>query len=122
MAALQFSGLPIPLYLCALDDNATFSLFWPPDDGLQFQYHWARVGPPRDAPILDALIAALSMVLSTEPARVPAQEGEWFRDCRPVISDAGGAAGRPRSRRPAPHRPQEAAQRPFSWSRTTGDW
>jgi predicted acylesterase/phospholipase RssA len=83
---LLLSELGVPLYLCSGDRDGTFTLFGPPDDDLQFQYHFVHVGPPRDAPILDALIAALSTLLSTEPASV---NGEWFRDCRPAIVDAG---------------------------------
>jgi hypothetical protein len=83
---LLLSGLGVPLYLCSGDRDGTFTLFGPPDDDLQFQYHFVHIGPPRDAPILDALMAALSTLLSTEPAPV---NGEWFRDCRPAIVDAG---------------------------------
>jgi hypothetical protein len=105
------SELGVPLYLCCGDRDGTFTLFGLPDDGLQFQYHFVHVGPPRDAPILDALIAALSTSLSTEPALV---NGEWFRDCRPAIVDAGAIVAdleasdpRPivRSRPHAPLRP-----------------
>jgi len=81
----RLSDLPVALYLCAADRDATFTLFGRPDDALQFEYGWVRVGPPRDAPIVDALIAALSTLLSTEPAIV---NGEWYRDCRPAIVDA----------------------------------
>ncbi len=88
------SDLSVPLYLCALDQDGILNLFGPPDDGLQFQYQFVRVGPPRDAPIVDAMLAALSTMLSTEPAWVPkgssaSSEGGWFRDCRPAIADAG---------------------------------
>lgn len=83
---LKLSHLAVPLYLCAIDQDATFTLFGLPGELLQFQYHAVQVGPPRDAPILDALIAALSTMLSTEPARV---NDEWYRDCRPAIVDAG---------------------------------
>jgi predicted acylesterase/phospholipase RssA len=88
---VDLSDLGVPLYLCAIDWDGVFTLFGPHDDELQFQYHWVHVGPPRDAPIPDATIAALSTMLSTEPARVKtlAGPGEWFRDCRPAIVDAG---------------------------------
>ena len=82
---LQLSALPISLYLCAADRDGTFTLFGPPDSELQFQYTWIKVGPPRDALILDALIAAVSTSLSTEPARV---NNALYRDCRPAINDA----------------------------------
>jgi hypothetical protein len=64
---LALSELPLRLYLCAADRDATFTLFGAPDDALQFEYGFVRVGPPRDAPMLDALIAALSTSLSTGP-------------------------------------------------------
>ncbi len=84
-ANLRLGDLPISLYLCAADRDATFTLFGPADEALQFEYGWVQVGPPRDAPIVDALIAAVSTSLSTEPALV---QGEWFRDCRPAVADA----------------------------------
>ena len=85
-ANLKLSQLAIPTYLCAVDRNGTFTPFGPPDTQMQFQYHEVHIGPPQDAPILDALIAALSTLLSTEPARV---NGQWYRDCRPAVVDAG---------------------------------
>ena len=107
----MLSDLGIPLYLCALDWDAVFALFGPADEALQFQYHWAHVGPPRDAPIVDALIAALSTMLSTAPVRIGSGEKDWFRDCRPAIVDAGAivhdleaAVPRPILRR-RPHAP-----------------
>jgi len=88
----RLSELGVPLYLCAMDWDGVLTLFGPPDDALQFRYQFVRVGPPRDAPLVEALIAALSTMLSTEPALVKTdarQPGEWFRDCRPAIVDAG---------------------------------
>jgi predicted acylesterase/phospholipase RssA len=99
------SDLGVPLYLCALDHDGTLTLFGPLAEQLQCPYHHVRVGPPRDAPILDAAIAALSTMLSTVPTWVPglasvaaetasqdasrSSEGGWFRDARPAIADAG---------------------------------
>ena len=83
------SELGVPLYLCAMDWDATLTLFGQPDAALQFQYSWVRVGPPRDAPALDAALAALSTMLSTEPVRIGDAETDWFRDCRPAVVDAG---------------------------------
>ena len=85
-AAMRLSQIGLPLYLAALDQDATFTLFGPPDEGLQFVYPWVRVGPPADAPVVDAAVAALSTMLSTEPGAV---NGAWYRDCRPAIADAG---------------------------------
>lgn len=83
---IKLSWLSIPLYLCTADRDGTFSLFGPPDPGLTFQYHAVQLGPPQDAPILDALIASLSTLLTYEPIYVA---GQWHRDCRPAIVDAG---------------------------------
>jgi hypothetical protein len=85
------SDLGISLFLCAIDRDGTFTLLGPEEDGLQFQYHAVRVGPPRDAPITEALAAALSTLLSTEPVWVRARDGsgQWLRDARPAIVDAG---------------------------------
>jgi predicted acylesterase/phospholipase RssA len=89
---LALSALPVPLYLCAMDWDGVFTPLGPPDERLQFPYHHVHVGPPEDAPILDALIAALSTMLSTEPTLIHTEghpEGQWLRDCRPAIVDAG---------------------------------
>ena len=82
----DLSELSVPLYLCAMDRDGVFTLFGPPNESLHFQYQHVRVGPPQDAPILDALEAALSTLLSTSPVMVG---GAWFRDCRPTYADGG---------------------------------
>jgi predicted acylesterase/phospholipase RssA len=82
--SILLSKLPIPLYLCAADRDGSLTLFGPPDAQLTFQYGFVRIGPPDDAPLLDALIAALSTAISTEPAQV---NGDWYRDVRPAIPD-----------------------------------
>ncbi len=85
------SDLGVPLYLCAIDRDGTFTLLGSQDDRLQFQYHAVRVGPPRDAPIVEALTACLSTLLSTEPVWVRDRQGggQWLRDARPAVVDAG---------------------------------
>jgi hypothetical protein len=100
------SDLGVPLYLCAIDRDGTFTLLGPADESLQFQYHAVRVGPPRDAPIVEALLAALSTVLSTEPAWVRARDGsgQWLRDARPAIVDAGAIVADLESADPRPIR------------------
>jgi hypothetical protein len=82
----NLSEFSVPLYLCAMDRDGVFTLFGPPNDSLQFQYQQVRVGPPQDAPVLDALEAALSSLLSTSPVMV---RGAWFRDCYPAYTDGG---------------------------------
>jgi predicted acylesterase/phospholipase RssA len=83
---ILISTLPVRLYICAMDQDGTFTLFGKPDASLQFDYGFVHVGPPQDAPILDALMAALSTLLSTSPAQV---NSAWYRDCRPAFADAG---------------------------------
>lgn len=82
----RFSELGLPLYLGTIDRDAIFTLWGLPDDGLQCNYQFVHLGPPRDAPIVDALICAVSTLLSTSPSAV---EGRWVYDCRPAIVDAG---------------------------------
>ena len=64
------SALPVLLYICAIDKDGTFTLFGQPEDSLQCDYQFVHLGPPQDAPILDALIAALSTLFSTSPTLV----------------------------------------------------
>jgi hypothetical protein len=93
------SDLPIPLYLCAMDHDAIFTSFGPLDDSLRFDYQFVQVGPPQDAPLLDALTAALSTMLSTTPVLV---NGRWYRDCRPAIVDGGALVADLEARDPRP--------------------
>src|SRR4030067_2650248 len=112
-SSLGLSELPCRLSLCAAARYAPFTLFGPTDEALQFEYGWTRVGPPRDAPAVDALIASLSTCLSTEPALV---QGEWFRDCRPAVADARAIIAELEAASPrailgrVPHTPQPAWQ------------
>jgi hypothetical protein len=82
----RLSELGVPLYLCATDHDAVFRMFGPPDDSLQSDYSYVHIAPPADAILLDALIAGLSTLLSTESNMV---NGAWRFDCRPAIVDAG---------------------------------
>jgi hypothetical protein len=98
-AAMRLSQIGHPLYLAALDQDATFTLFGPPDEGLQFVYPWVRLGPPADAPVADAAVAALSTMLSTEPGAV---NGAWYRDCHrrspapaPSLTDRASSPAHP---------------------------
>jgi hypothetical protein len=93
------SELPVPLYLAALDWDATFTLFGPPDSRLQSPYHFGSIGPPQDAPVVDALVASLSTILSTSPATV---NGAWYRDARPAVVDAGAIVADLESADPRP--------------------
>ena len=83
---LLISDLGIPLYICTIDRDAIFTMFGPPDGSLQCDYQFTHVGPPQDAPLVDAVIAAVSTLLSTSPSTV---NGQYVYDCRPPIVDAG---------------------------------
>jgi predicted acylesterase/phospholipase RssA len=84
--ACRFSELAIPLYLNTIDRDAFFTMWGLPDESLQCDYQFIHIGPPHDAPIADALIAAVSTLLSTSPSTV---ESKWVYDCRPSVVDAG---------------------------------
>jgi len=83
---LLISDLGIPLYICTINRDAIFTMFGSPDDSLQCDYQFTHVGPPQDAPLVDAVIAAVSTLLSTSPSTVI---GQYVYDCRPPIVDAG---------------------------------
>lgn len=80
---LTFSDLDTPVYLCVGDKDAYPVFLGPPDDTLQADYHNCRTRI-EDAPVLDALIAALSTLLSTDAHRV---NGHYYKDGRPVFTD-----------------------------------
>ncbi len=80
------SDLGLPLYLCSLDNSAIFRMYGQADDSLQYDHGFVHIDPPQDAPLLDALIAGLSTLLSTDTNPV---NGQWRFDCRPAITDAG---------------------------------
>lgn len=82
----KVSDLGLPLYLCSLDSSAVFRMYGRPDDSLQCAHGFIHIDPPQDAPLLDALIAGLSTLLSTDSVPV---NGAWRFDCRPAIVDAG---------------------------------
>ena len=83
---LNISDLGIPLYICTMDRDALLTMFGAPDDSLQCDYQFQHIGPPQDAPLADALVAAVSTLLSTSPSTV---NGRYVYDCRPPIVDAG---------------------------------
>lgn len=80
------SSLGLPVYLCSMDNGAIFHMYGPPDESLQCDHGFVHLGPPQDAPLVDALIAGLSTLLSTESTPV---NGAWRFDCRPAIVDTG---------------------------------
>jgi hypothetical protein len=82
----RISELAVPLYLCAMPMDNRLVFFGKPDISMQMRYLFADLGPPVDAGIVDAVIAALSTSLSTLPFEI---NGRWFYDCRPAVADAG---------------------------------
>jgi hypothetical protein len=112
----RLSELGVPLYLCGVDHDAVFCMYGPPDDSLQCDYPFVHIPPPRDAPLLDALIAGLSTILSTDSHAV---KGAWRYDCRPSIVDAGAIVADLEADDPRPilrARPQAAVRRwPVNW-------
>lgn len=112
----RLSELGVPLYLCAVDRDAIFCMYGPPDDSLQCDYPFIHIPPPQDAPLLDALIAGLSTRLSTDAHAV---NGAWRYDCRPSIVDAGAIVADLEAADPRPilrARPHAAIRRwPLNW-------
>jgi len=96
---LKVSDLGVPLYICTMDRDAIFTMFGPPDDTLQCPYQFMHMGPPQDAPLVDAIIAAVSTLLSTSPSTV---NGKYVYDCRPPIVDAGAIVADLEARDPRP--------------------
>ncbi|MBN1690388.1 MAG: hypothetical protein JW901_05150, partial [Dehalococcoidia bacterium] len=66
----RISEIDVPLYICTMNRDAIFTLFGSPDDSLQCDYQFVHLGPPQDAFLIDAVIAALSTLLSTSPSQV----------------------------------------------------
>jgi len=95
----HISELGVPLYLCSIDHDSIFRMYGPPDETLQCDYHFVHIPPPQDASLLDALIAGLSTLLSTDSNLV---NGEWRIDCRPPIVDAGAIVADLESADPRP--------------------
>jgi hypothetical protein len=112
----RIAELGVPMYLCSLDRDAIFRMYGPPDDSLQCDYPFVHIPPPRDAPLLDALTAGLSTILSTDSNPV---NGEWRIDCRPAIVDAGAIVADLEAADPRPilrSRPHAEVRRwPLNW-------
>ncbi|MBN1428553.1 MAG: patatin-like phospholipase family protein [Anaerolineae bacterium] len=80
---LTLADLSVPVYLCVGDRDARPVFFGPPDDTLRADYHDCSTRF-ENAPILDACIAALSTLLSTDAHPV---NGHYYKDGRPVFAD-----------------------------------
>jgi hypothetical protein len=82
-----------------MDKEAIFTMFGPPDDSLQCPYQFMYMSPPQDAPLVDAVIAAVSTLLSTRPSTV---NGKYVYDTRPAIVDAGAIVSDLEAKDPRP--------------------
>ncbi len=92
---LLISDLGIPLYICTTDRDAIFTMFGPKDETLQCDYQFQHVGPPQDAPLVDAVTAAVYQPVHRQRTiclRLP-----------PSHCGRGRHGSRPGSRRPAAH-------------------
>lgn len=96
---LLISDLGIPLHICTIDKEAIFTMFGPTDESLQCDYQFMHMGPPQDAPLVDAVIAAVSTLLSTRPSTV---NGKYVYDTRPAIVDAGAIVADLETKDPRP--------------------
>ena len=82
----RISDLAVPLFIGVMPIDNRLVFLGKPDISMQMEYQFAHLGPPEDAKILEAVIAALSTSLSTQPVEI---NGRWFYDCRPAVVDAG---------------------------------
>ncbi len=82
----RITDLAVPLFICAMPIDNRLVFFGKPDISMQMGYLFAHLGPPVDAKIVDAITAALSTSLSTQPVEI---NGRWFYDSRPAVVDAG---------------------------------
>ena len=71
------------IYLCTQDKDGSPVFFGPPDERLHATYHNCSTHI-EDAPVVDACIAALSTMLSTDAHRV---NGHYYKDGRPAFPD-----------------------------------
>lgn len=62
----EFADLAIPLYLCAMDRDGSFTAFGPPDLDLKFQYHAVQIGPPKAAVLLISFWAVAAYPITRE--------------------------------------------------------
>jgi predicted acylesterase/phospholipase RssA len=83
-ADLVLTGVSrVPVYLCAEDKDGYPVFFGPPDQRLQATYHNCATRI-EDAPVVDACLAALSTMLSTDAYQV---NGHYYKDGRPAFPD-----------------------------------
>jgi predicted acylesterase/phospholipase RssA len=74
---------PTSIYLCAQDKDGFPVFFGPPDEHLHATYHNCSTHI-EDAPVVDACIASLSTMLSTDAYPV---NGHYYKDGRPAFPD-----------------------------------
>lgn len=83
LTSLTFTDLSAPVYLCVQDRDGFPVFFGPPDDRLKAVYHSCSTHI-ENAPVLDACLAALSTMMSTDSCPV---NGRYYKDGRPAFAD-----------------------------------
>ncbi len=83
VANFTFSDLDFPVYVCVQDKDGFPVFFGKPDERLRAAYHSCSTRI-QDAPVVDACIAALSTMLSTDAHPV---NGHYYKDARPAFAD-----------------------------------
>ncbi|MFH1086450.1 MAG: hypothetical protein V1772_11905, partial [Chloroflexota bacterium] len=78
-----FTDLGFPVYVCTEDRDGFPVFFGPPDAALRAEYHNCSTRI-EDAPVVDACLAALSTMLSTDAYPV---NGHYYKDGRPAFAD-----------------------------------
>jgi predicted acylesterase/phospholipase RssA len=74
---------PTAIYLCTQDKDGFPVFFGPPDERLRATYHNCSTRI-EDAPVVDACVAAVSTMLSTDTHQV---NGHYYKDGRPAFPD-----------------------------------
>ena len=78
-----FTDLSVPVYLCTEDKDGYPVFFGPPDENLRAVYHSCSTRI-ENAPVVDACLAALCTMLSTDAYPV---SGHYYKDGRPAFAD-----------------------------------
>ena len=90
VSGFTLADLSVPVYLCVEDKDGFPVFFGPPDDNLRAAYHSCSTRT-ENAPVVDACLAALSTMLSTDAYRVNPLKGtsggHYYKDGRPALAD-----------------------------------
>ena len=90
VSGFTFTDLCVPVYVCVQDKDGFPVFFGPPDISLRAVYHSCSTRI-ENAPVLDACLAGLCTMLSTDayPVNSPkgASGGHYYKDSRPAFPD-----------------------------------